>query len=59
MDSQISFRFFTVMSREPGQLGFLACLKKLMGLGDNAAREVDETEVQASNLQEVGDRISI
>ena len=40
MDSLVTVRFFTVIPRQPGQIGFEAALTKLKGLGENAARPV-------------------
>jgi hypothetical protein len=58
MDSRITVRFYAVVPMEPGQPSFEACLKKIMGIGQNVAREVEETAVQAMQLVQNGTRIS-
>jgi hypothetical protein len=58
MDSRITVRFYAVVPMEPGQPSFEACLKKVMGIGQNVAREVDGTAVQAMRLAQNGSRIS-
>jgi hypothetical protein len=58
MDSRITVRFYTVVQTEAGQAGFEACLSKLMTLGDNPGRAVEDTYIQAGNLNVNGDRIS-
>jgi hypothetical protein len=58
MDSRITVRFYAVVPMEPGQPSFEACLKKIMGIGPNVAREVEGTAVQAMRLAEKAGRIS-
>jgi hypothetical protein len=58
MDSRITVRFYTVVPSEIGQPNFESCLKKLMSLGPNPARPVNDTAIQASNLSTDGNRIS-
>jgi hypothetical protein len=58
MDSRITVRFYTVVPSTFSQPNFEACLKKLMNLGANPARTVDDTVIQATNLAVNGDRIS-
>jgi hypothetical protein len=58
MDSWITVRFYTVVPKESGQASFEACLNKLIALGDNPGRPVDDTYIQASNLAVNGNRIS-
>jgi hypothetical protein len=57
MDSRITVRFYAVVPMEPGQPSFEACLKKIMGIGPNVAREVEGTAVQAMRLAQNGTRI--
>ena len=51
-------RFYAVVPMEPGQPSLEACLKKIMGIGQNVAREVEGTAVQAMKLAQKGSRIS-
>jgi hypothetical protein len=42
----------------PNQPSFEACLKQIKSFGENPAREVNETTVQAGELAENGNRYS-
>jgi hypothetical protein len=58
MDSRITVRFYAVYSLETGQPTFDACLKKIIALGPNPARDVDGTVIRATGLAIDGNRIS-
>ena len=58
MDSLVTVRFYTVVPREAGQANFEACLTRIKNIGDNPARVVNDTTIQANNLVIDGDRFS-
>jgi hypothetical protein len=58
MDSRVSVRFYSVVPKEAGQASFEACLQQIKGFGENPGRPVEDTYIQAGNLNVNGDRIS-
>jgi hypothetical protein len=58
MDRIISARFYGVTTTKHGQPSFEACLKKVMALGENVAREVGDTFIQSTHVTHTGNRIS-
>ena len=58
MDSRVTVRFYTVVPMEPGQASFEACLKKIMGIGADVARKLEDATVQAMGFTQDGTRIS-
>lgn len=59
MDSKVTVRFYRVVPLDAESLSFEAALRKVISLGANPSRELDnDVVIQASSLTDVADRIS-